>query len=152
MASRGPELKEEIAAFERAGPEDACGGTVIGIEWAKNVQEMHRMINRELQNPRDRFKYKVGLICSQLNAEGIFDIGRNLKNTICTLADRIPENKIRYFNPSAYVLGYLATNGGRIENKLTVNNVLNKINLIEDDTVKKPDVIRYMRYLLKLNL
>lgn len=121
----GPDFREEIGASQRAGP----AGYNLG--------------DRLQMNPLDRFRTNVDAIARNLSnwdksisESGIIDMLEK--------ADQLEE--VGYKNATAYVLAYIATNGGGVLTKESFDKVINNIlPHVEDGSVQPPDVIRYAR-------
>ena len=58
---------------------------------------------------------------------------------------------VEHKNPVAYILGFLATKGGRTLDKKNVMHVINNVlpEMKGDGGVEPPDVIRYARFWYK---
>lgn len=130
----GPELKAERDVRERAG-----GG-------------MNLVSSKELKDatPEERFNVYVEAISRSLNSDGIFTIEQKDINTMLERSSFI--QNIRYRNPTAFILGYLASKGGVAIDKRRVANIFEnmKIPEITEQGITKPDVIRYARYWMNL--
>jgi hypothetical protein len=140
------EFKPSIKDIERVSLPDACGGVTIQLN---NWNDMQKSINQQLVDPLDRFKAQIGGISYRLDNEDIFNIPREIRNKLCEKADTL--EKVKYLNPMAFILGYLATNGGQQMDKKKIMNVLNNLSVIDDETITKPDVVRYSRYWMKIS-
>lgn len=129
----GPQFKDEITAFERAGPSG----------------RLHELISGDLETsrtPEDRFKIAVDAISRRLNGDNITPLTENDINNM--LEKTLYISGLQYMNPIAYILGFVATKGGK---SMEYNDVMNTINNIlpelkGDGGVTPPDVIRYARY------
>jgi len=144
--SKGDEYnyKAEINVYERCGmPGPAAaffGSTISGGDFG----DLQRKINRMVQDPVERFAVYVDAISRNLNSNRDIEI---VDNDIIEMLTHIKDIKdVQYKNPSAYILGYLATNGGRKMDKSTVKNVIEKIlPQVSGGSVEPADIIRYSR-------
>ena len=124
----------EIKAFERVGGPNAMLGT----------------IDKAIQDPLERFQTFVDAIARSLDGQGIIlpfngqSIGE--KDIQIMLENAHKLKYIQFKNPTAYVLGYIASNNGTkitIKSvKYVIDNVL-KLNL--QGNIQPPDVLRYAR-------
>ena len=124
------EFQPEARAYERVG----ISGSMLG-----DFSDI-----RMVQDPSDRFIIYVDAISRKLMSEDT-DLDENDLTTMLTKAREIPN--IGYKNPTAYVLGYIASSGGR--KNLVTKNVTKVINdilpKVHDVSVTPPDIIRYIR-------
>jgi hypothetical protein len=68
---------------------------------------------------------------------------------MCRKASDLPN--IKYLNATAYILGFLASDGGRGITSKLVNRIFDILPELQDDSVKKADVIRYARFYMKIS-
>lgn len=92
---------------------------------------------------KGHFKETVNAIAQQLREDRIKLSGNDMEQLI----DRIDSLKEpQYKNATAYVLGYIASDGGREINRKNLNNVFKTIlKTVSDKSVKEEDVLRYAR-------
>ena len=88
---------------------DECGG--LPVDMGNNMSELTRNINQLVTEPVDRFKSYVGAISHRMNEDDIFNISIKDRNSMCLKANNL--DKIKYLNPTAYIIGYIVTNGGK---------------------------------------
>uniref|UniRef100_A0A6C0LXY2 Uncharacterized protein n=1 Tax=viral metagenome TaxID=1070528 RepID=A0A6C0LXY2_9ZZZZ len=137
------EWEQDLQAYEdnfndgaRAGEEyTGCWETGKGGEKLK------------IQTPLGRFCIKVDAVSRNIESEC------NLLNQaditmLQSFSQKVP--RVRYKNPTAFVLGYIATKRGAskidIQTLETVYNCYKKtVSVDKDESVKKSDVIRYAR-------
>lgn len=127
-----PRYEAEYKAFERAG--------AVGIIPDKNL--------RNIQDPLERFQTQVDGISRSLtdNAVSITesDITKMLEKATVL-------NKVEHKNPTAYVLGFLASTRGSKITETSTSDVFNKIlPYVKDRSVNPEDVLRYARLWLTL--
>lgn len=97
---------------------------------------------------KGHFKQTVNAIYNQLREERMGLSGEDL-NKLIELVDIL--DKPQYKNPTAYVLGYMASNGGESINKQNFNNILKTaLKSVSDKSVQSEDVLRYARLWLSL--
>lgn len=95
-------------------------------------------------DPVDRFKKYVGAISYKMNEDDIFVISTQDRNAMCLKANNL--DKIKYLNPTAYIIGYIVTGGGKKINKKLLTESFTKLDYLTDDSVKPADVVRYAKY------
>lgn len=125
---------------------DECGG--LAVDMGNNMSELTRKINQLVTEPIDRFKSYVGAISHKMNEDGIFNISIKDRNSMCLKANNL--DKIKYLNPTAYIIGYIVTNEGKKIDKKLVEKSFTKLHLLTDDSVKPADVVRYAIYWEKI--
>jgi hypothetical protein len=133
--------------MERVSVADECGGDPISVPNG-NLQDLYKEINKIAVTPEDRFKRQVGAISHWLTEGGFFDVNIEMRNKMCVIASSL--SNIKYLNPTAYILGFVATNGGADIDKSIVDEIFGMLNQLQDDSVKEADVIRYARYAVSL--
>lgn len=119
---------------------ERLGGGVV-VPWATDAEGNPL----KTQTPFGRFTLKVDAIARNIDSE-CTTIGLS-NNDIQTLLDTSEKLKhVEHKNPSGYILGYLATQGGRkqisrdsLKSVWTCYQKLRR----KDGTVKEPDIIRY---------
>ena len=128
--------RDEMGAFDRVGFTGLTG----------NAPKTR--LEKAAQEPLEKFQQSVEAIALNIN-EKIVIIKEDIKKMVETASYL---EHVEHKNPSAYILGFLATEGGK---KLTVENY-NKIIkkflplIVSDASVLPEDVIRYSRLWLQL--
>ena len=125
---------------------DECGG--LPIYMGDNMTELTRNLYQLVSDPVNRFKSYVGAISYKMSEDNIFDVSIKDRNAMCLKANNL--DKIKYLNPTAYIIGYIVTNGGKKIDKKLLKKSFTKLNLLTDDSVKPADVVRYARYWEKI--
>ena len=126
------QYEPEINVFERVG----LPGDMFGI----NPLTMAEKI---AMSPLDKFKMDVRIVARQLDS---WDIDISNDDIIKMIETAVKVDKVEHKNPTAYVLGFLASNGGRkLDHKLFKYVVDQVIDKTEKGNVKPADVIRYAR-------
>ena len=130
------ELRAEVNAFDRIG---GVGDLMITSDLLS-------------QDSTDRFKLKVNGISRDLNNNRNVNLDDSDITNMLNKTEVIKKNgyNIEFINPSAYILGYIASNGGRGLDRRAIDNVLKNIIMLVD-SVTPPDVIRYGRFWVNLN-
>ena len=134
----GDDHQDNFADIERAG----AGNEYTGCwETGKGGEKL------KIQTPLGRFCIKVDAISRNIESECKLLVQSDI-GILQTFSQKVP--RVQYKNPTAFVLGYIATKGGNknIDEKSlkVVYDCYNKTESIDkDDSVKKPDVIRYAR-------
>ena len=120
-------------------------GTIHG----ETERDIKQNIRRIFANPLDKFKFNTNKIIKELNEKNNLTISPQNRNKICNEAGNI--KNITNINPLAFVLGFMVTYGGvqQLEHKV-VNHMFKMLDLMDEQSVQKPDIIRYGRYWLKL--
>ncbi len=133
------DLVPEINAFSRVG---LPGSSLISKKPTTRLEQAS-------QDPLDRFRRNVDAISRNLNIDE-----QSIDKMIVKAADL---DSVEYKNPTAYVLGFLATEGGNVLSKEKFNYVINSVlphaksdaksGAKSDDGVSilPADVIRYSR-------
>jgi hypothetical protein len=135
--------KDEVGAFDRVtmtGNTFLCGGTTI----SGNIDELKKKIKYITQDPEEKFSCYVDAISRYLNS-----LGANISQTDIN----IMLDKVRYIknidkkNPTAYILGYITSKGGKDIEKKQFKYVVDKILPLVDvkNNITEPDILRYAR-------
>lgn len=129
-----PQFGQSIHAFKQAGLAPLGLGT-------QDVGEYFGIAKKF--DAKGHFKETVNAIAQQLREDGF----RLSNDDIVQLIETVEQlENPQYKNPTAYLLGYIASNGGRDINKKTVNHVFNNLlKTVTDKSVKQEDVLRYSR-------
>lgn len=126
-----PDLRQGIDAYKQAG----FGALGLG---RIDVLGLNKKFDA-----RGHFKETVNAIAQQLREDRVGISGEDV-NKLIEIADII--NEPQYKNATAYVLGYIASQGGKNINKKTVNYVFkNILKQVSDKSVKEEDILRYAR-------
>jgi hypothetical protein len=148
------QLQAGFSDVGRTSIADDCGGTSVII--SGKISDLNKDINKLTHDPLERFKIYIGAISYSMTENNIYDISVDDRNYMCRVASSL--NNSKYLNPTAYILGFIATNGGRPSvnkkreiNKKKITQIFNFLNLLNDDSVKPADVIRYSRFWLTLD-
>jgi len=147
VGARENNFENEINAFERVGPSGKLAELLSG---ATTYGDMQNKIGREAISPADRFKIFLDAMSRKMNSEGIATISESDINNMLEKSMTVPNIGMK--NPIAFILGYLATNGGSRMDHNTVMFVLNRIlpKIGDEGGVTEPDVIRYARFWLTI--
>lgn len=132
-------FQAEVNVFERVNRRDNIDIDIdIGIGPKKN---------RTQETPIERFVKFVNAIALELTNENHLS-----ENDVRYILEKIRViNKPEYKNPTAYILGYIATNyGGNQINKDKLIECFNLLDKLADKSVTQPDVIRYARLWMNL--
>ena len=129
-----PQFGQSIHAFKQAGLAPLGLGT-------QDVGSYFGIAKKF--DAKGHFKETLNAIAQQLREDGL----RLSNDDIIQLIETVDQlDNPQYKNPTAYLLGYIASNGGRDINKRTVNHVFtNILKTVSDTTVKQEDVLRYAR-------
>lgn len=138
VIDEGPTYEAEIGAFERTGAGGRLGTTIVG----GIIGDIQQKMSRELSTPDERFKIYVDSISRKLNLDDILSISNQDIDVMLDKADLV--KGIQYVNPTAYILGFMATRGGRSMDN--IHKIIKKLPMIGDAGVEAPDVVRYSRY------
>ena len=138
------QMTAEVKAFERAGP----GNVMIGAR-IDNLNEMAKKMRIISEDYTEQFAIYVDAISRKLNSNEEINIA---EDDIAAMLRNIRKIKIvEHINPSAYILGYIASNGGKnmkiSKVRWVIEVVLPKLDI---GSVKPPDVIRYARFWMTL--
>lgn len=133
-------------------PINECGYLSISSD-SKDKDAYRRELLR--LTPVERLKHNINMICYNLNEQKIFEILPEDINKLCRYTNMLDIINIdsKFVNPTAYILGFLATNNGKTQViKKEVTDIFNKLGLLDDNSIKKEDVVRYTRlWSLKLS-
>ena len=132
------DLQDGFVDIERSSRADDCGGLPMPMN----------EINKVIQDPEERFKRYVGAISHSITEDGLYDISVEDRNKMCRVASNL--KTIKYLNPTAYILGFITTDGGQKINNKTIKYIFTVLHLLTDVSVKPPDVVRYARFWLNL--
>jgi hypothetical protein len=137
-----PRFEAEAKAFERAGP----SGKLSELLSSPTVLEDSGKKGRDVISPEDRFLINTDAMCRRLNAENIVKISESDITNMLEKTQQIVG--LKYKNHVGYILGYIASQGGKSLNvdqvKFVVKNILPHVE--EDSGISPPDVVRYARY------
>jgi len=133
------ETTAEIKAFERTG------GIGIGGMMSSGLGVKRDKAN---QDKTEHFAERMDAVSRNLDSFPGITIN---ENDLVDMMKRAKQTKnIEHINPTAFVLGYMATNGGRnmeVEKvREIIEKVLPKTNL---DSVRPADIVRYSRFWVK---
>jgi hypothetical protein len=136
-------FKAEINVYERVGLPGAAAALFGSIISGGDFSDLQRKINQIVQDPVERFAVYVDAISRNLSGYRGVEI---VNNDIIEMLTRIKDIKdVQYKNPSGYVLGFLATNGGRNMDKENIKRIIEDILPHVSGSVEPADVIRYSR-------
>lgn len=143
------DFQSEINVYERVGMPGATA-EFLGVSFGGGaLSDLQRKINKMFQDPSERFAVYVDAIYRnlsdkkgvKLNDDDIFRMLTKIKTI----------KNIQHKNPTAYILGYIASDGGRNITKESMKNVItNIIPSVRDWDIKPADVLRYARFWMEL--
>lgn len=128
----------EQKAFERAGPTGKLAELLTG------GQEVGK--KKETVSPEDRFLIAVDALSRKINDESKVKISQNDIDEMLERTRSI--RNLKYKNPAGYILGYVASRGGRSLKEKDVKEVIDHaLPLVaETNGVEPSDVLRYARF------
>lgn len=139
------DLVMEANAYERVGAQGKLSELLIG---QGALADLQKKVNKENLTPEDRFLEAVNAISRKLNDNNLTTLSEEDINTMLEKATHLPG--IKYKNPVAYILGYVATKGGRKMTPTTVKDVIDILPSVDEGGVTPPDVVRYSRYWMNI--
>ena len=129
-----PVFQQSIKAFQQAGLAPLGFGTM-------DIRDKFGMSTKF--DAKGHFKETVNAIAHQLREEKI-RLSNDDINQLIQMVDNLKDPQ--YKNPTAYLLGYIGSNGGQNINKQNISYVFtNVLKAVSDKSVKREDVIRYTR-------
>jgi len=136
-----PEMMAEIGAYERAGTSGRLNMTLIQ---GGTLGELQKKAMKELATPEDRFQLYVDAISRKLNGDNIMNVSQTEIDAMLDAMPMVPN--IQYKNPTAYILGFLATAGGRKISVSKIKTIIEEVlPQLPESGVEAPDVVRYAR-------
>ena len=138
----GTIYRDEVNAYMRS----SVGGKFSELLSTAATSSGDQKKDRQILSPEDRFLTVLRATCLKLREEKIYDITNTDIDNMLEKTQRIIG--LRYRNPIAYILGYIATkNGTRLEPpdvKYVINTILPKLDT--ENGITAPDVVRYARF------
>lgn len=143
-------LELEVGAYERAGT-SYLSEVLSGVGAIDGSKKMTRETS-----PEDRFLITMDAIARSLNdtiksipgASGKgMGLGEDSFRELLSKAITVPN--LRFKNPTAFILGYIASSGGKGDLQVEkVRFVIDKIlpKIPQGSGIEPPDVVRYARY------
>lgn len=140
--SRQPEFGDERGAYDRVGTTSKLSQVLEGVT---SLNVLQGKSGREIISQEDRFKINVNAISRNLSDEGLVELTETDINEMLERTVLVPN--LKYKNPTAYILGFIVTNGGVDIDKKKFDRVKRKVlPKIPDSGVEPEDVIRYSRF------
>ena len=135
------EIYDSDDNFEPRDNETESRGEFKDRERTSDVNTCITSEDIELKNltPTEKFKYEVNKVVKELKIDNV------TRDEICNMSDNL---NVVYLNPTAFVIGYLVTLEGRI-NETKLKKMLKTT--YDDNSVKQEDIIRYARFFTTLN-
>lgn len=101
---------------------------------------------RQVLTPEDRFIIKLNTQCLAMREDKTADISDKDIDTMLEKTRQISD--LKYKNPLAYILGYIATKGGKSLKVADVKDVIKNIlpSVATEGDVAPQDVVRYARF------
>jgi hypothetical protein len=143
FADDGPQLQTEAKAFERVGPSGILAELLSGGAGGLDTDSKKRM--RDM-SPEDRFLIFTDAMCRRMDSDGIVKLSERDITNILEKTRMIPD--LKYKNHVAYILGYIASEGGRSMRVDRVRFVIEKVlpSVGQEGGVEPADVVRYAKY------
>jgi hypothetical protein len=152
-----PEMQAEMGVVDRVSYNDACSSGTYNIPKGSSLTDIQKIMLKEIPEPLERFKTIVGAVSHKITENKLIKVDGKYSVTItnqdrdilCNLANNIED--VKYLNPTAYLLGYIVTEGGKVINKSLIKKVFQHLQNI-DESIQPADVVRYARFFLKPNI
>jgi len=136
------DFQMEAKAFERVGP----SGKLAELLSTGMVPDLTKGRIDRSYTQEDRFLIAVDALARKMEGDGLVKISQ------ADIDDMLEKTRfvsgLKYKNPTAYILGYVATGGGRNLDKNNVLHVIDKIlpEIPKDKGIAPADVVRYARF------
>lgn len=127
------DFQPEMGAFERVG---APGSIYLG-------QKAQTRMEKAMMDPLLKFRQYVDAICRNLNNWEKVNISEESIEYMLKKAENLKHIEAK--NPTGYILGYIASNGGGDITKTKFNHVVKDILPHSEVAIQPEDVIRYAR-------
>jgi len=133
LGDEEPIYEKEIKAFERVSKQSKLYELITD---PKNLTK------------KDRFLIEVHKISKNFDDEKMLKISETDINTMLEKTQKILN--LEYKNPTAYILGYIGSKGGKgLDTNIIEDVILKVLPKIKNTGVEPPDFIRYCRYWVK---
>ena len=142
------EFVPDVKAFERVA------GGILGTKIdsrelkGKKFSDIARRLKSINLTPQEKLSEAVNAIAWNYKSDGVFSFSERDIDELLGKIHLLDNPKVT--NPIGYILGYVATNGGK--NMNNIESVMSKIKkgMIRDANVQPPDVIRYAKLWIRL--
>jgi len=139
-----PRFEAESKAFERVG----TGGLSEYVSSPEVLEPGYKGII----SPEDRFLINIDARCRRLKSEDInkknYITEGDIANILKSTRKDVVNVRLKYINHIAYILGYIASNGGKDLKVKKVQEVINDIlpHVADEAGIEPADVVRYARF------
>lgn len=111
------------------------------------IGDIQSKLNKISLQPQERFMLQVNAVYNSLSEKGVISLIDGQIDIILNHIENIPNAE--YKNPTAYILGYIASMDSTTTklNRKNVENVLRNIlpKLDTESSITEPDILRYAR-------
>jgi hypothetical protein len=134
------ETHAEMKAFDRTG--GAVAGVMTGMAFG-GVHELQKL-SKTTADPKEKFAIYVNAISRSLDSNNNVNVK---EDDIIAMIENIRRLKrVEFINPTGYIVGYLATNGGKNMDYDNIQHVIEDVlPYTQTGFLQPPDVIRYAR-------
>ena len=138
-----PEMVAEMGAFERAGGASILGTRISASELkGKKMEDIAKHLSRISMSPQERLKIYVDALSRKLSDDGVVKIGEAEIVEMLSYVDSL--KKPAFVNPIGFIMGYLASDGGRDLRVAQVKKIMGAVKRLDGEGgMTEPDVLRY---------
>ena len=126
--------------YSMYGYSSRCTNLNIGNDYKR----MQSIANHNYDNPYHIFACLLEAVGKNMTENGISNVSQDDVEIMISYAEYLKNIKAK--NPTAFILGYIATKGDKDITKASFDNIkTNVMSKLRDTSVQLPDVIRYAR-------
>lgn len=147
-STQSQKFMNEINVFERVGYGNITRMLDENLIIGEKLTDVEKRMRKMFQDPEEKFAVYVNAAARNLNYNDYLKIS---EKDIENMLEKIKYiDNVKYKNPNAYVLGFMAIKGG--EGGIKQSNLARSFEAMQHTkgSVRKPDVIRYARMISAL--
>jgi len=138
-----PEMRPEMGAFDRAGGTGILGTKIdISELKGKKMEDIAKKLSRISMGPEERLQIYVDALSRKFDDDGVVGISNENIDEMLSFISSL--KKPQYINPVGFIMGYVATQGGRSMIKESVRKTIGVVEKLKGEGgMTGPDTLRY---------
>ena len=144
-----PEMMPEMGAFQRAGGTGILGSKIDTSELkGKKMEEIAKKLSRISMSPEERLRIYVEAMSYKLADDKVVNVIKNIDEMLSYISNL---SKPAYINPIGFIMGYVASNGGKDMDISRVKATIKSAEKLHNEGGFSPyDVLRYAKLWVNL--